>query len=329
MTDDSRSRLGQALKATKQFAKRSLLTAGPQRLVQGAIELLRAAEPRYSKSSLEALLKDVIARSDTARQAQLCSSVLELWREEPAFAPYALRVFRGLESHLAKVDIEIAQGLEVCELGPGDSLCLAALIASRGVTYVGVDPWGPVLEPPLYQLAAAYFREEAGVDISALIDTSSDPVQPAVSIQRRRESEGLATSSVDLVFSIAVLEHVRKPLRSLSESLRILRPGGYALHQIDYEDHRGRGAAGWDFLRFPASAWERMHTGEQARNYTNRLRHSQWCRLIDEVGFEVVETSFDRVSPPDSPEVHCDIGPLAEDDLEIQSAHFILRKPIA
>jgi len=291
--------------------------------------LLRAAEPRFSKSTLKDLLEDVIARSDTARQAQLCQSVLELWRQEPAFAPYALRVFHGLESHLAKVEVEIGQGLEVCELGPGNSLCLAALIASRGATYVGVDPWGPTLEPPLYELAKTYFREQADVDISSLIDTSSDPVRPSSLIQRRQESEGLGTGSVDLVFSIAVLEHVRDPRHSLSESLRLLRPGGYALHQIDYEDHRGRGPAGWDFLRFSTSEWDRLHEGERSRDYTNRLRHSQWCRLIADLGFEVVEISFDRVRPPNSVNVHPDLGPLTEEDLEIQSAHFILRRPIA
>lgn len=304
-----------------------MLSAGPERVVKAAVELLRAAEARYTRGTLDALLGDVIARSDTPRQAQLCRRVLDLWQEGAAFAPYALRVFRNLESHLAKVDVELGPELAVCELGPGDSLCLAALIAARGARYVGVDPWGPTLEPDLYLLAEAYLKEQAGIDTSRWVDASRDPVQLASTIQRETKSEALPSEAFDLVFSVAVLEHVREPRQALSETLRLLRPGGYALHQIDYEDHRGRGAAGWDFLRFSEAEWERMHEGELARDYTNRLRHSHWRRLVDELGFEVVEVAFQPVAPPRGLEVHADLGSLSPDDLEIQSAHFVLRKP--
>lgn len=316
-----------ALQSTKNLAKRSLQSAGPERMVRGAIEVLRAAEARYSRSTLAPLLADVIARSDTARRAQLCQAALELWQEDPSFAPYALRVFVNLERHLETCGFELGAETSVCEFGPGDSLCLAALIAAKGASYVGIDPWPATLEPPLYQLAASYFREHAQVDLEPWIDSSSDPVKLADSIQRRARSQEIATNSMDLVFSVAVFEHVRNPRQVLAESIRVLRPGGYAIHQIDYEDHRGRGPAGWDFLRFSTAEWDRLHEGELARDYTNRVRHSQWVRLLDEVGYETVQVTVERAETPPGVSVHEDLGSLADDDLEIQSAHFILRKP--
>ena len=320
-------RLSEALRLAKRLAKRTARSLGPERMVQAAIELLRAAEPTYSQKTLALLLEDVIARSDVARQAELCQAVLLHWREGAAFAPYALRCFEVLEQNLSKLELQLGPGFEVCELGPGDSLCLASLIAAKGASYVGVDPWPPVLTPALYEDAARFFREETGLDVSSVLDMSSDPIRYSASIRREVSSLSLADASADFVFSIAVLEHVRDPQSMLAEGWRLLRPGGVALHSIDYEDHRGRGPAAWEFLRLSTSEWDRLHEGDKARDYTNRVRHSKWLALIEELGFEVVQVEVGRGTPPSDLRVHPDLLPFAEGDLEIQGAHFVLRKP--
>jgi len=48
---------------------------------------------------------------------------------------------------------------------------------------------------------------------------------------------GLASSSVDVIVSYAVLEHVRSVNGALSEMRRLLRPGGSMAHWIDLADH--------------------------------------------------------------------------------------------
>ncbi|MBL4850370.1 MAG: class I SAM-dependent methyltransferase [Planctomycetes bacterium] len=321
-------RLTQALQFTKSLAKRSVVTAvGPGRLAELAVEFLRAGEATYSKETLALLLSDITARSGTARQAELCQTVLEHWRDGAAFAPYALRTFRILEAGLSKLGLEFGPSLDVCELGPGDSLCLAALIAETGSSYVGIDPWPPVLDRALYDLAIRYFREQAEIDVSSILDNSSDPIRHAESIRRLASGRSVPSASVDVLFSIAVLEHVRDPQAALAESWRILRPGGVAVHQIDYEDHRGRGPAGWDFLRFSTSEWDRLHEGDSARDYTNRVRHSKWLGLVQEVGFQVEEVSVANTTPPSHLRVHSDLLPLEEGDLGIQGSHIVLRKP--
>jgi SAM-dependent methyltransferase len=59
-------------------------------------------------------------------------------------------------------------------------------------------------------ITSAYARDELGLDV----------------ITGTVETAGLEENFFDLVYSQAVLEHVRHPLATLKESLRVLRPGG-------------------------------------------------------------------------------------------------------
>ena len=93
----------------------------------------------------------------------------------------------------------------------------------------------------------------------------------------------LESGTVDLIYSISVLEHVREVEHLYREMRRVLRPRGLCSHIIDLRDHHHREPL--DFLRYPDGLWDRM-VGRSA-GWTNRLRASDHLRLIEAAGLRV------------------------------------------
>ena len=102
---------------------------------------------------------------------------------------------------------------------------------------------------------------------------------------------GLPDRSIDFVCSSNVLEHVPPDvLREIHrESLRVLRPGGLAVHRFDTSDHFSRvdrSISSVNFLRYSPKQW--WWYGGSGLAYQNRLRGVQQHRLLEEAGFTVV-----------------------------------------
>lgn len=101
----------------------------------------------------------------------------------------------------------------------------------------------------------------------------------------------LAESSVDMVVSRTVLEHI--PPDDLSTLLTHLRgrmkPGGLHIHLVDNSDHwehRDKSISRIEFLTRPAwlhkLLWWALDGGE------NRLRHSQYVELFRAAGYDIL-----------------------------------------
>jgi SAM-dependent methyltransferase len=145
----------------------------------------------------------------------------------------------------------------------------------------------------------------------------------------------LAPDSVDLVYSNSVMEHVPKDLiRDLmSESRRILRPGGLALHNVACNDHYAHldpRISFANYLRYSESQWRKWNNSLQ---YQNRLRAPEFLDLATEVGFEIILkrtcvrpgtrealTNFDVAS---------EFRRFSMEDLSITTIDFIARKPLS
>ncbi len=99
-------------------------------------------------------------------------------------------------------------------------------------------------------------------------------------------------ASFDAVFSFAVLEHVRKEslpgyVRDLH---RLLKPGGYSIHEIDLKDHLhycDPGVFPKNYLKYSDRVWE--HYFESEFHYVNRVQRSEWLSLFCTAGLELVE----------------------------------------
>ncbi len=110
------------------------------------------------------------------------------------------------------------------------------------------------------------------------------------------ESEGCLDQfqdcSFDCVFSVDVLEHVSGAHAQLlaEEIHRILKPGGYSVHQIglgDHLSHYDKKESPKNYLRYSDRTWKTFF--ENDVQYFNRLQMPDWLGLFDAAGFSLLE----------------------------------------
>lgn len=201
---------------------------------------------------------------------------------------YAIRVFLH---HVAAAGFTgpIA-GKTVLELGPGDSVASAVIAAAHGATAILVDS-GPYVRPdvaPYHALANALRSQGLDPPDLSACRNSTDVL---AACRARYLTQGCASlrtldaACVDLVFSQAVLEHVRKHefAETQQECRRILRSGGICSHRIDLRDHLG-GAL--NNLRFSERVWE-SNFFVRSGFYTNRISFSTMLDAFRAAGFSV------------------------------------------
>jgi len=88
-----------------------------------------------------------------------------------------------------------------------------------------------------------------------------------------------ADESFDCVFSFHVLEHVRRKYvdQLVKEIDRVLRPGGFSLHQIGIDDHLQHydpKMSQKNYIRYSDRMWKLLF--ENDVQYFNRLQTSEW-----------------------------------------------------
>lgn len=109
----------------------------------------------------------------------------------------------------------------------------------------------------------------------------------------------LEKACVDLIWSYTAFEHLRCPALTVQECFRVLRPGGALVSLIDLGDHSFYGTNKpeplklFHCLQYPEWLWRLMRWNRSS--YINRLRRSEWNKLIVEVGFVIREEEV-RVS---------------------------------
>jgi SAM-dependent methyltransferase len=127
---------------------------------------------------------------------------------------------------------------------------------------------------------------------------------------------GFEPGTFALEVSADVLEHVpAAALPSyLDRSRQLLRPGGYAVHQIDLVDHYhyfDTAMSPKNYYRYDDRTWRRWFENEV--QYFNRIQRPEWRSLFAGAGFETVEddattgpiddvplaTPFDGLDPED------------------------------
>ena len=212
---------------------------------------------------------------------------------------YAVSVFR---SHWKRSGLPELAGAVILELGPGDSIATAVIARASGASVILVDSGDfAVQDVETYQRLADRLRAE-GLDPPDLSAAKS-----RADILRLCEAEYLtagleslrtiASGTVDLVFSQAVLEHVRRKEFSttMHELNRILKPNGLASHRVDLRDHLG---GGLDNLRFGERVWESRFFARSGF-YTNRLAYSEMLAAFAS-SHEVISTRITQEweSPP-------------------------------
>ena len=241
---------------------------------------------------------------------------------------YAIAVFN---SHADRAGLAARlRDRVILELGPGDSLATAVIAATYGARAVLVDTGAYARFNP-----APYHSLQRELESRGLRppDLSGCTSLPAI-LERcaaRYLTDGLASlrevesGSIDLLFSQAVLEHVRYKefLATLHECRRVLRPGGISSHQVDLRDHLG-GAL--NNLRFSEATWESEFFASSGF-YTNRIRYSRMLELFERAGFSVECTDVQRWGALPTPRrvLSKEFAAIADEDLLVSAFDVLLR----
>ncbi len=115
------------------------------------------------------------------------------------------------------------------------------------------------------------------------------------------QQTGLSDASVDLIFSDAVLHHIPKPVlqRILAEFRRVASPDAVMIHlilladQFAFFDHS---ITQFNFLQFTEQQW-RWRASPLI--WANRLRISDYRRLLSDAGFSLVREDSQSGLPAD------------------------------
>lgn len=145
---------------------------------------------------------------------------------------------------------------------------------------------------------------------------------------------GLMPSSVDVVFSNSVLEHVPADVLDacFAEAMRVLQPGGIIFHSVNCGDHYAytdRSINQLHYLQFSDADWRKWNN---AFLYQNRLRAKDFTTKAERAGFRIeLDTSRphpDRLEQLDALDVHPQFATkYPREQLAITSIDFIGRKP--
>lgn len=197
------------------------------------------------------------------------------------------------------------RGMHVMELGGGSQMLSMGLfwLLYGASSYVGMDKFCDVdADPELIErtrrVMGLVYPPGTDVDVDAIARFKSGRLVTDEQVLRvARESfeeADVAESSVDLLYSLAVMEHVDDVRGKVRRMHRALAPGGLAIHTIDLREHYTPERQGFDknvsldFLKYSGQEWEaKFPPGTEY--YINRLRASEHRAIFEQEGFDVLE----------------------------------------
>lgn len=190
--------------------------------------------------------------------------------------------------------------LAILEIGPGTDFGAQLILASMGANVTLADrfltQFDPDYHPRLYAEVAKRWGGPKG-QLEAAIRGGHDATSLRLIPEPAEDMHTIADSSVDIVYSNAVLEHVADMSAVARELARVTSPGGYGRHQIDWRYHR-------EFSR----PLEHLAMSEQefqqiapkiAYDFGNRLRSIEFWAHFEAEGFFVVDrNTTDHAATP-------------------------------
>ncbi len=145
------------------------------------------------------------------------------------------------------------EGKHILEIGSGRFARLATRMLAAGAARVTlVDLYALPLDEPENQALLIQDCAELGLDVEGVLARIEVIGGDFVALPPP-DSE----SKVDLVFSAAVLEHVRDPELVLQRCSEWLKPGGITCHVVDLRDHSLQFRYPFEMLTMSEQSWER------------------------------------------------------------------------
>ncbi len=171
-------------------------------------------------------------------------------------------------------------GLDILEIGAGAANATGEVLLGRNAkSWIGMDP---------------FFA----------------PNGEGGRLARTRSLENIPDAGIDAIVSHSVLEHVEDGQTLFAQCRRVLKPGGFMIHIVDYRDHFFKYP--FHFLQFSGDAWRWLNPGDLPRwRLYDHLRQladagfttSVVSRKIDDDAFAVIRPHVARDFVVDDPDV--------------------------
>ncbi|MAR97127.1 MAG: hypothetical protein CMG17_05750 [Candidatus Marinimicrobia bacterium] len=216
---------------------------------------------------------------------------------------YALKTFHD---HIESMSMSLNElkGKTILELGPGDSINSALIASAYGARAILLDSHSAAIKDVNFYKLQSKLLIEKGLQVSDFSSINSFD-ELLDELDARYITEGIKgfslieSESIDIIFSQAVLEHIRKIEFDdlLIENRRILKNDGIVSHSIDLKDHLDYAL---NNLRFSEKVWE-SRLMSSASFYTNRIGFDEMIEKFNSLGFstEVTEvTKWDELPTP-------------------------------
>lgn len=143
--------------------------------------------------------------------------------------------------------------------------------------------------------------------------------------------DSIPDRSHDLVCSFHVLEHIddRFVERHVQNMSRVLRPGGFQIHQIGLDDHLAHYDSrvhNKNFMRYSNRTW-RLFFANRVQFFSRILR-SEWVRMFEGSGMVLREELAEQCDPA-TVRVHPEFGAVSDQDRACVIPTFVWQKPAA
>ncbi len=220
------------------------------------------------------------------------------------------------------------EGKKILELGPGNSYINAYNFlrsGARDVTLVDKFPrfTDTARQKSYIKNEIDYYKSRHGVKKFEYVDETTCCLNPGcITFIAGDLCECAIEGTVDFIYSIAVLHHIKGLDRYIRRMHELLNPGGMMFHVIDLKDKFHFFGNPFLFYKYSDFAWEHLLTDE-AVTYTNRVRYGEYLDMFAASGFELV---WEDIISHDIQPFRINKKFAGRDDLGIGDARFLLKK---
>lgn len=186
----------------------------------------------------------------------------------------------------------------------------------------------------VYELSEGISRQKYLHDIDFIVNVDSfkklyDKFNLNYVIEDKGSLSQFPSNYFNCIFSFHVLEHVPKEYTNdLANNIyRILKPGGFSIHQIGIDDHLShydKRESSMNYLRYSDTIWKIFFQNEV--QYFNRLLMSDWIDIFGQEGLSLRE-KIPEFANIDSLQIHSKYQRYTKEDLSCENLTIVHQKP--